>query len=278
MSRKRSSAMMVSQEDPQDPGGKQIIADPSKKRYKAASIIQKGYRKSKKGYRSTNIRSQVQTIVRSLIPRPEKKYQSLTALNIPLGQVYANTNTDGIYSVDVSVIPTNGTSIGGVIGAKWNTTCVMYNWQMVAQANPILHTTKYIIDFFWYEGANMNATTAKNYVYFTNPVNSFNDYLATRNPQYFKEFILLHSHEGCIDLTGINTQVATSTAKGYFKVNRRSTASSSGVVGTGQIFMFVRCDSGNSGSTTSTATGVITNVALSGFTGQFGQYIYFTDE
>lgn len=210
------------------------------------------------------------SMLKGLINAEKKYILSPTISSQLIGQT--STNADAVYIQDVTPLIPVGAGQGERTGSSIKMTSFRFRCQIQAMKE-LLSKQKVVIEFYRSNGpsqpiAGTGGATVVQQLYNADSISGLYDYFATRNTDYYANFTLIKRLKTTIypaqldpnttapDLQPrLNDIVANIPYKHHIRYNYNSTD-----IAEGQLFMVVRCDTGNTGSGASTGVPNIVNV------------------
>lgn len=234
--------------------------------------IQKRYSK-KGGINLKQIASDLAQL--KILVNVEKKYFDNNGVAQTLGQV--NANLTGGYYNDITPIPAQGLTDITRNGDSIKVVTGFYNLQMWTQANSA-SSMKGCIYIVKNMGVAITASTAYTNYFIANPISTVIDYQSNPNTDFSFMFKTLRKIPFSILQENLSGQVNLKTVKIPMRFNEHHVrySANSTTVTTGQIFLFIVMDSGNSGLV-STLTNVPIQQTLTGLVLNFDMRHYFVD-
>lgn len=242
-----------------------------------AGKAKKFIRKAKKAtWNVRSVASKVGSVIKTVgmlksLMNVEKKYiLSPTISSQAIGQT--STNADAVYIQDVTPLIPVGAGQGERTGSSIKMTSFRFRCQIQAMKE-LLSKQKVVVEFYRSNGpsqpiAGTGGATVVQQLYNADSISGLYDYFATRNTDYYANFKLIKRFHATVypaqlepSTTAPDLQPRLVDIIGNVKYNHHIRYNyNSTDVAEGQLFMVVRCDTGNTGSGPSTGVPNIVNV------------------
>lgn len=213
-------------------------------------------------------------MIKDVINVEKKFYNNLGASQL-VGQLAINAS--GGYFYDATPIPAQGVTDITRNGDSIKLTSSYMSFQFWQQANTAsaIRCRLYLVRN---KGPTITATNAYTTFFNANPVSQVIDYNSTQNTDYTYLYEVLRKKDFKIDMDNISSQVTIKNVTIPMRYNNYHVrfASNSTTISSGQLFLFIVCDSGNT-STISTQTNCPVLTASSGLIFNFDLKHYFVD-
>lgn len=180
----------------------------------------------------------------------EKKYVDVTSIVSSFAQV--NGAGEGSLTLDVTPTIPQGSANGQRNGNSVKITGMYIRAQIRSQANQI-NLFNYAIDIVQCKGKPQVTSEILTGMYDADPISSFRDYNAPRNPNQMSDYIVISSKKRTLKPDTIAGQTGYQDIHTPLKVNRHIRWDNTGTLQEGQFFMICR---GNVGDIGAAQTGV----------------------
>lgn len=246
-------------------------------------VVRKGLKYAKKRYVSKrgNFRlgrlAKDVAMVKKLI-NVEKKRYTQTYLYDFLGQV--NGNGGGAYMADLTPSLVQGNSASQRNGNSVKMTGIYLQGQLIQQGSAIdsnivsvevwCHKTKEV---------PMSLSSTGNEIYNNSPFSGQIDMISRRNQDYFSDYVCLRKKRVIVraDTYSATNILRNATFSMGLKLNRHLRWNDAGTLINGQLFLLVRCQSGNGSSTTASTANIPHQGVNTGLKFSLDQITYYVD-
>jgi len=243
----------------------------------ARKDIGKMVRKGKKAtWNVRSVASKVGSVIKTVgmlkgLINAEKKYiLNPTVSSVPIGQT--NSNADALYIQDITPLIPIGAGQSERTGSSVKLTSFRFRCQIQAMKE-LLSRQKVVIEIYRSTGpsqtvAGTGGATVSQQLYNADSISGLYDYFATRNSDFYPNFKLIKRFNASVypaqldptttnpDLQPRMVDIISNVKYGHhLRYNYNSTD-----VAAGQLFMVVRCDTGNTGGSPSSAVPNIVNI------------------
>ena len=197
-------------------------------------------------------------------------------------------NSTGIRTYDITPGVPTGPNAGDRNGNSIKLTSSYYNMLIQAQTN-LAVTARFRIEMWKNPGIPIDPTTLLSKLYNVNPFTQIIDYYSSRNADHFSHFTKIYNKIITIPNDSLSGQVYArqlqipySWGQGHhIRYTSSSTATSYTGIETGQFFLVLLMDSGNSNAVTSTNATILgscpVTTGLTGVVVRFAQRHYYYD-
>lgn len=203
--------------------------------------------------------------LKSAINSEKLRFTLNTSQTAPTAIGQINGNAVGYHGQDITPTPSQGDGYNNRTGSSIKLHSSNLRFMFVEQANT-MSDLRFKVMLFEVKGKPTTAATAANEIFQANPFTGIIDYNSTRNPDYYKDYKLLRIRHAKIPMNPASLvgQTGIKEIRVGMKYKSRHVRwdKNTSVVTSGQIIMFVFCDSGNCETTASTLVSPYNNTSI----------------
>lgn len=171
-----------------------------------------------------------------------------------LGQIAGNA--PGYIAADITPTPTQGDGYNNRTGSSIKIHSSNYKFFFTEQSSTMSHL-KFKIMIFRVNGNSTTTATAISEIFNANPFTGIIDYNSSRNPDYFKDYKLIKTKYADIPMNPASLVGQQGVKEIRFGMKLRNYHvrwdKNTSVITSGQLLMFIFCNSGNTGAVPTSA-------------------------
>lgn len=216
-------------------------------------------------------------MIKSVVNVEKKRYTAQYTYDF-LGQV--NGAGGGAYITDLTPLIAQGTGSSQRTGNSVKMTGMYLQGQIIQQSSAIdsnvvsvevwFHKTREVV---------MSLSSTGNEIYQNSPFSNQIDIISRRNQDYFSDYVCIKKQRVIVraDTYSATNILRNATFNMGLKLNRHLRWNDAGTLINGQLFLLVRCQSGNGSSTTASTANIPHQGINTGLKFALDQITYYTD-
>lgn len=246
-------------------------------------VVRKGVKYAKKRYvnKKGNLRLnrlvKDVAMVKKLINVEKKRYTQTYTYDF-LGQV--NGAGGGAYIADLTPLIAQGTGASQRTGNSVKMTGMYLQGQLIQQQSAIdSNIVSVEVWFHKTKEVTMSLSSTGNEIYNNSPFSNQIDMISRRNQDYFSDYVCIRKKRVVVraDTYSATNILRNATFGMGLKLNRHLRWNDAGTLINGQLFLLVRCQSGNGSSTTASTANIPHQGINTGLKFSLDQITYYVD-